>query len=162
VFNCTEGASSLAALRAAGAANLESKIVVDMANVLTPDGPGPESLGEQIQKAFPNAKVVKAVQPPLAGLGRGNDRMAGRAGVLRAMTVRELIPVSTSSQLARAFRTPCFSRTRRPDTALGPISRILQWAGGGIPRVELVVRTVLKAAVSLSENSDRVKTTTAK
>jgi 8-hydroxy-5-deazaflavin:NADPH oxidoreductase len=61
VFNCTEGASSLAALRAAGAEHLEGKIVVDVANVLTPDGPGPESLGEQIQKAFPYAKVVKAL-----------------------------------------------------------------------------------------------------
>jgi 8-hydroxy-5-deazaflavin:NADPH oxidoreductase len=61
VFNCTQGASSLAALRAAGVANLDGKIVVDVANVLAPDGPGPESLGEQIQKAFPNAKVVKAL-----------------------------------------------------------------------------------------------------
>jgi 8-hydroxy-5-deazaflavin:NADPH oxidoreductase len=61
VFNCTEGASSLAALRAAGAANLDGKIMVDVANVLTPDGSGPESLGEQIQKAFPYAKVVKAL-----------------------------------------------------------------------------------------------------
>jgi predicted dinucleotide-binding enzyme len=61
VFNCTQGASSLAALRAAGAATLEGKIVVDVANVLTPEGPGPESLGEQIQSAFPNAKVVKAL-----------------------------------------------------------------------------------------------------
>jgi hypothetical protein len=71
VFNCTEGASSLAALRAAGAANLEGKIVVDVANVLTPDGPGTESLGEQIQKAFPNAKVVKARRS--AGLTRSTS-----------------------------------------------------------------------------------------
>src|SRR5262245_41935949 len=48
VFNCTHGASSLAALTAAGAANLESKIVVDVANVLSPEGPGSESLGEQL------------------------------------------------------------------------------------------------------------------
>src|SRR4029453_4053612 len=51
VFNCTEGASSLAALRAAGAANLDGKIVVDVANVLTPDGPGLESRGKRIKKA---------------------------------------------------------------------------------------------------------------
>jgi predicted dinucleotide-binding enzyme len=61
VFNCTQGASSLAALRMAGAANLEGKIVIDVANVLSPGGPGPESLGEQIQKAFPGAKVVKTL-----------------------------------------------------------------------------------------------------
>jgi predicted dinucleotide-binding enzyme len=53
VFNCTQGASSSAALRAAGAANLEGKIVVDVANVLMPDGPGPESLGEQFRRRFP-------------------------------------------------------------------------------------------------------------
>src|SRR5262245_15102524 len=56
VFNCTQGASSLAALRAAGASNLEGKIVIDVANVLSPEGLGPESLGEQIQNAFPRAK----------------------------------------------------------------------------------------------------------
>jgi 8-hydroxy-5-deazaflavin:NADPH oxidoreductase len=61
VFNCTQGANSLAALGAAGAATLEGKIVVDVANVLSPEGPGRESLGEQIQKAFPGAKVVKTL-----------------------------------------------------------------------------------------------------
>jgi 8-hydroxy-5-deazaflavin:NADPH oxidoreductase len=61
VFNCTQGASSMAALRAAGAANLEDKIVVDVANVLSSEEPANESLGEQIQHAFPRAKVVKAL-----------------------------------------------------------------------------------------------------
>jgi len=61
VFNCTRGANSLAALSAAGAANLEGKIVVDVANALTSQGSGSESLGEQIQKAFPRTKVVKAL-----------------------------------------------------------------------------------------------------
>ena len=61
VFNCTHGANSLAALSAAGAANLEGKIVVDVANVLPPLGQGSDSLGEQIQKAFPRAKVVKTL-----------------------------------------------------------------------------------------------------
>src|SRR5215510_99790 len=61
VFNCTQGATSLAALRAAGATNLDGKIVVDVANVLSPEKPPSESLGEQIQKAFPRAKVVKTL-----------------------------------------------------------------------------------------------------
>src|SRR5262245_33853110 len=61
VFNCTQGASSLAALRAAGAANLNGKTVVDVANVLSPDKAGPESLGEQLQNALPGAKVVKTL-----------------------------------------------------------------------------------------------------
>src|SRR5262245_21747453 len=61
VFNCTQGARSLDALRAAGAPNLEDKILVDVANVLPPDGNTSESLGERIQKAFPRAKVVKTL-----------------------------------------------------------------------------------------------------
>jgi predicted dinucleotide-binding enzyme len=61
LFNCTRGASSLAALKAAGAENLRGKVLIDVANVLPPDEPGPESLGQQIQRAFPQARVVKAL-----------------------------------------------------------------------------------------------------
>lgn len=61
VFNCTHGASSLDALRAAGAKNLEGKVVVDVANVLPPGDRGIESLGERIQATFPLAKVVKTL-----------------------------------------------------------------------------------------------------
>ncbi|HJZ70777.1 MAG TPA: NAD(P)-binding domain-containing protein [Vicinamibacterales bacterium] len=61
VFNCTQGASSLAALRGAGAANLDGKTVVDVANVLSPERAGSESLGEQLQNALPGAKVVKTL-----------------------------------------------------------------------------------------------------
>jgi predicted dinucleotide-binding enzyme len=61
VFNCTHGASSVAALRAAGAANLAGKVLVDVANILPPEQPGSVSLGEQIQQAFPETKVVKTL-----------------------------------------------------------------------------------------------------
>jgi 8-hydroxy-5-deazaflavin:NADPH oxidoreductase len=61
VFNGTHGASSLAALKAAGAEQLRGKILLDVANVLPPDDPGPQSLGQQIQNAFPLTKVVKAL-----------------------------------------------------------------------------------------------------
>jgi predicted dinucleotide-binding enzyme len=61
VFNCTKGAGSLAALTAAGTANLADKIIVDVANVLLPERAGSESLGEQLQKALPRAKVVKTL-----------------------------------------------------------------------------------------------------
>ena len=61
LFNCTNGAHSLEALRQAGADNLSEKVLIDVANVLRPDAVGPESLGEQIQTAFPRAKVVKAL-----------------------------------------------------------------------------------------------------
>jgi predicted dinucleotide-binding enzyme len=69
VFNCTNGAGSLDALHAAGAANMEGKILVDVANPLDfSKGMPPtlfvcntDSLGEQIQRAFPHVKVVKAL-----------------------------------------------------------------------------------------------------
>lgn len=71
VFNCTKGEVSVDALKAAGAANLKGKVLVDVANpldfskgmppVLTPSLCNTDSLGEEIQKAFPEAKVVKAL-----------------------------------------------------------------------------------------------------
>ena len=60
-MNCTHGASSIDALRAAGEKHLADKILVDVANILPPDTRGVESLGEQIQKAFPRTQVVKAL-----------------------------------------------------------------------------------------------------
>ena len=69
VFNCTNGNASLEALNAAGAENLAGKVLVDVANALDfSQGRPPlvgvsigDSLGEQIQRAFPEVKVVKAL-----------------------------------------------------------------------------------------------------
>ncbi len=69
VFNITFGGHSLDALEAAGAANLAGKILVDVANPLDFSRGMPptllfcntESLGERIQAAFPDARVVKSL-----------------------------------------------------------------------------------------------------
>jgi predicted dinucleotide-binding enzyme len=61
VFNCTHGGASINALQLAGADNLDNKILIDVANVLPPNEIGPLSLGEQIQHAFPKARVVKTL-----------------------------------------------------------------------------------------------------
>jgi 8-hydroxy-5-deazaflavin:NADPH oxidoreductase len=69
VFNCTNGNASLEALNAAGAENLAGKVLIDVANALDfSQGRPPlvgvstgDSVGEQIQRAFPEAKVVKAL-----------------------------------------------------------------------------------------------------
>ncbi len=69
LFNCTSGAGSLAALEAAGAANLRGKILLDVSNPLDfGKGMPPtlfvsndDSLGERIQRAFPELKVVKTL-----------------------------------------------------------------------------------------------------
>ena len=69
VFNCTGGMVSLDALRMAGAENLNGKVLVDISNPLDfSKGMPPvlsvcniDSIGEQIQKAFPGVKVVKTL-----------------------------------------------------------------------------------------------------
>ena len=69
VINATAGTASLKALQAAKEANLNNKILIDVANPLDfSKGMPPtltvcntDSLGEQVQRAFPEAKVVKAL-----------------------------------------------------------------------------------------------------
>jgi 8-hydroxy-5-deazaflavin:NADPH oxidoreductase len=76
IFNCTSGAGSLEALRLAGEKNLAGKVLIDVANPLDfSKGMPPSlsvvntnSLGEEIQKAFPDAKVVKALNTMWCGL----------------------------------------------------------------------------------------------
>jgi len=76
VFNCTSGTASLDALAAAGVDNLSGKVLVDVANPLDfSHGMPPtltvcndDSLGEQIQRALPDAKVVKALNTVNAGV----------------------------------------------------------------------------------------------
>lgn len=69
IFNCTAGAATLDALRAAGEEHLRGKLLIDVANPLDfSHGMPPtltvcntDSLGEQVQRAFPEARVVKAL-----------------------------------------------------------------------------------------------------
>jgi 8-hydroxy-5-deazaflavin:NADPH oxidoreductase len=69
VINATAGTGSLDALRAAGERNLADKILIDVANPLDFSRGMPpslsvcntDSLAEQIQRAFPRARVVKAL-----------------------------------------------------------------------------------------------------
>jgi hypothetical protein len=68
-FNCTHGGASLEALNLAGKNNLKNKILIDIANALDfSKGMPPslvvcntDSLGEQIQRAFPDTKVIKTL-----------------------------------------------------------------------------------------------------
>jgi predicted dinucleotide-binding enzyme len=68
VFNCTLGMASLEALQMAGAENLRDKILIDTANPIDRSTGvwkltvcNTDSLGEQIQRAFPETKVVKTL-----------------------------------------------------------------------------------------------------
>lgn len=85
VVNLTNGLRSLEALAAAGAGNLSGKILMDIANPLDfskgyPPSLNPvdtDSLGEQIQRAFPDAKVVKTLNTMNAGMMVNPGRLAG-------------------------------------------------------------------------------------
>jgi 8-hydroxy-5-deazaflavin:NADPH oxidoreductase len=60
LVNATAGAHSLDALALAGADALAGKVLVDVANPIGVP-PSGESLAERIQRAFPEARVVKAL-----------------------------------------------------------------------------------------------------
>ena len=76
VINATNGIGSLEALTLAGASNLNGKVLIDISNPLDfSQGMPPtlsicntDSLGEQIQRAFPEVKVVKTLNTVTASL----------------------------------------------------------------------------------------------
>jgi predicted dinucleotide-binding enzyme len=69
VVNCTSGQATLDVLRAAGAEHLNGKVLIDVSNPLDFSNGFPpsltvantDSLGEQIQRAFPDTRVVKTL-----------------------------------------------------------------------------------------------------
>lgn len=77
IFNCTKGENSIDALKLAGDA-INGKIIVDISNPLDfskgqpasllPALSNTNSLGEEIQKTFPKAKVVKTLNTMWCGL----------------------------------------------------------------------------------------------
>jgi predicted dinucleotide-binding enzyme len=78
VINATHGGSSIAALKLAGGKNLAGKILIDISNPLDfskgmppsllPGLNNTNSLGEEIQKAFPYTLVVKTLNTMWCGL----------------------------------------------------------------------------------------------
>lgn len=76
IFNATNGAGSLEALKLAGEENLNGKILVDISNPLDfSKGMPPsllvsntDSLGEQIQREYPKVKVVKTLNTVTANI----------------------------------------------------------------------------------------------
>ena len=85
VVNATSGTGSLAALTAAGADNLAGKVIIDIANPLdfsrgfppSLDPVNTDSLGEQIQRAFPQARVVKTLNTMNSAVMVDPSRVAG-------------------------------------------------------------------------------------
>jgi predicted dinucleotide-binding enzyme len=85
LVNATAGTASVAALTGAGLADRPGLVVLDVANALVfGDGRTPtlavantDSLGEQIQRAFPRARVVKALNTMNCGVMARPDRVPG-------------------------------------------------------------------------------------
>ncbi len=85
VINAVTGSGSLEALEAAGPANLNGKILIDLSNPLDfSHGMPPsltvcntDSLGEQIQRLLPQAKVIKTLNTINAGLMVNPRAVAG-------------------------------------------------------------------------------------
>lgn len=69
IFNAVSGSGTLPALQAAGVENLKGRVLLDIANPLDFSQGFPpflsvcntDSLGEQVQKAFPDLQVVKTL-----------------------------------------------------------------------------------------------------
>jgi hypothetical protein len=78
ILNVTHGAGSINALKLADAKNLSGKILIDISNpldfskgmppCLIPELSNTNSLGEEIQKTFPDSKVVKTLNTMWCGL----------------------------------------------------------------------------------------------
>ncbi len=85
VFHCTGGKVALAALEAAGAENLAGKILVELANPLDFSQGFPpsltvcntDSLAETIQRAHPEARVVKTLNTMNCGVMVDPGQLAG-------------------------------------------------------------------------------------
>jgi predicted dinucleotide-binding enzyme len=96
IINATQGGKSIEALRAGNTGDLDGKIIMDIANpldftkgmppVLMPELCNTTSLGEEIQKAFPQSYVVKTlntmwcglmINPSMIGGGDHNNFLCG-------------------------------------------------------------------------------------
>jgi 8-hydroxy-5-deazaflavin:NADPH oxidoreductase len=86
LVNAASGEASIEALRLAGAKNLAGKVLLDVSNDLDMSGRPPRthardtadgSLGARIQKAFPDARVVKSLNTMTAWLQVEPQSLAG-------------------------------------------------------------------------------------
>ncbi len=89
VVNATNGQASMLALQAAGFDNLAGKILIDVANPLDFSNGFPptlfvketDSLGERIQRMFPETRVVKTLNTMNAELMLNPGRLSAPSAV---------------------------------------------------------------------------------
>jgi len=112
VFNATHGESSLSALKLAESKNLVGKILVDISNPLDfskgmppsllPGLSNTNSLGEEIQKVFPDTRVVKTLNTMWCGL-MVNPEMIGGGDHINYISGNDVEAKSIVKQLLREF-----------------------------------------------------------
>lgn len=153
VINATAGAGSLAALGSAGADNLRGKILVDLANPLDfSHGMPPallvcntDSLGEQIQAAFPDTRVVKTLNTVAAPLMVDPERLpeqttvfvAANDGKAKAWVTEHLLRRSLGWE--RVVDLGDISSARGTEMYLPLWVRLFGVTGTGILNVRLVI-----------------------
>ena len=135
VFNCTAGGGSLEALRAAGAENLAGKTLIDVANPLnfshgTPPSllvSGTDSLGEQIQREFPQTRVVKSLNTMNCEVMVDPRRVPGEHDVF--MSGNDEVAKTQLRELLESFRWPAGLIIDLGDisTARGSEGHLLLW-----------------------------------
>ena len=151
VVNATNGAGSLQALRAAGELSLEGKILIDIANPLDfSQGMPPslfvsntDSLGEQIQRAFPGTRVVKTlntvnayvmVDPSSVAEGRHTIFVSGNDADAKA----QVGDILGSFGWRHILDLGDITTARGPEMYLALWVRVLSALGSGTFNVEVV------------------------
>ncbi len=112
VFNATHGGNSIDALKLAGSGNLSGKILIDVSNPLDfskgmppsllPGLNNTNSLGEEIQKTFPEARVVKTLNTMWCGL-MVNPGMIGNGDHINYISGNDTVANAEVRKLLKQF-----------------------------------------------------------
>ena len=119
VVNASSGAAALDVLAGAGAENLAGKVLLDIANPLDFSAGFPptlavkdtDSLGEQIQRAYPDVRVVKSLNTLTADLMAHPDHLAEASTVF--VSGEDAEAKATVTELPEVLRPPGRHRPRR-------------------------------------------------
>ena len=154
IVNATNGDGSLDALKAAGEASLNGKILIDIANPLDGSKGMPpslfvsntDSLGEQIQRAFPDVKVVKALNTMNAHL-MANPQLLANGDHTVFMSGNEVAAKAAVSELLRTFGWEDIIDLGAITTARGPEMYLPIWlrVWGALQTSLFQVKVVRKA-----------------
>jgi predicted dinucleotide-binding enzyme len=150
IFSATLGEAAVEALKAAGAVNLRGKVVVDVSNPLDfskgmpPSlltGPG-DSLGERIQREFPDARVVKALNTVNANVMGHPERVKGESDLFVCGNDAEAKKQVTA--LLREFRWKTVHDLGDIRSARGVEAYLLFWlaVSGALKTTDFNVRIV--------------------